>query len=129
MPLTDGAGVGAASGTSGERSHPDTLVLAVCVSGQCLLPLGRDRCVSSAAPRKECILPKVKDDAILLEGKTVEALKGGHFRIQLDNGHEVLGHLSGKMRKHHIRILPGDRVQVEVSAYDLTRGRITYRYK
>ena len=65
----------------------------------------------------------------LLEGKTVEALKGGHFRIELDNGHEVLGHLSGKMRKHHIRILPGDRVQVEVSAYDLTRGRITYRYK
>lgn len=74
-------------------------------------------------------VPKVKDDAILLEGKTVEALKGGHFRIELDNGHEVLGHLSGKMRKHHIRILPGDRVQVEVSAYDLTRGRITYRYK
>ncbi len=83
----------------------------------------------AAAPRKDSILPKVKDDAILLEGKTVEALKGGHFRIQLDNGHEVLGHLSGKMRKHHIRILPGDRVQVEVSAYDLTRGRITYRYK
>ncbi len=74
-------------------------------------------------------VPKVKDDAILLEGKTVEALKGGHFRIELDNGHEVLGHLSGKMRKHHIRILPGDRVQVEVSAYDLSRGRITYRYK
>ena len=72
-------------------------------------------------------MPKQKDDAILLEGKTVEALKGGHFRIELDNGHEVLGHLSGKMRKHHIRILPGDRVQVEVSAYDLTRGRITYR--
>ncbi|MBO65369.1 MAG: translation initiation factor IF-1, partial [Actinobacteria bacterium] len=49
-------------------------------------------------------MPKQKDDAILLEGKTVEALKGGHFRIELDNGHEVLGHLSGKMRKHHIRI-------------------------
>ena len=79
--------------------------------------------------RKDFALPKIKDDAILLEGKTVEALKGGHFRIELDNGHEVLGHLSGKMRKHHIRILPGDRVQVEVSAYDLTRGRITYRYK
>jgi translation initiation factor IF-1 len=79
--------------------------------------------------RRDYGLPKQKDDAILLEGKTVEALKGGHFRIELDNGHEVLGHLSGKMRKHHIRILPGDRVQVEVSAYDLTRGRITYRYK
>ncbi len=51
------------------------------------------------------------------------------FRISLDNGHTVLGHLSGKMRKNRIRILPGDRVQVEVSAYDLNKGRITYRYK
>ncbi|MCU1454032.1 MAG: infA [Acidimicrobiales bacterium] len=74
-------------------------------------------------------MPKSKDDAILLEGRTDEALKGGYFRIALDNGHSVLGHLSGKMRKNHIRILPGDRVQVEVSAYDLNRGRITYRYK
>jgi translation initiation factor IF-1 len=74
-------------------------------------------------------LPKPKDDAIVLEGRTDEALRGGHFRISLDNGHTVLGHLSGKMRKNRIRILPGDRVQVELSAYDLTRGRITYRYK
>ena len=74
-------------------------------------------------------MPKVKDDAFLLEGTANEALKGGHFRITLDGGHEVLGHLSGKMRKHRIRILPGDRVQVEVSSYDLSRGRITYRYK
>ena len=74
-------------------------------------------------------LPKPKDDAIVLEGRTEEALRGGHFRIALDNGHEVLGHLSGKMRKNRIRILPGDRVQIELSAYDLTRGRITYRYK
>ncbi len=74
-------------------------------------------------------MPKTKDDVVLLEGKAIEALKGGNFRIELDNGHGVLGHLSGKMRKHHIRILPGDRVQVEVSTYDLTRGRITYRYK
>ena len=74
-------------------------------------------------------MPKLKDDAIVLEGVTEEALKGGHFRIKLDNGHAVLGHLSGKMRKHRIRILPGDRVQVEVSAYDLTRGRIVYRYR
>lgn len=74
-------------------------------------------------------LPKVKEDAFILEGRADEALKGGHFRISLDNGHSVLGHLSGKMRKHRIRILPGDRVQVEVSAYDLNRGRITYRYK
>ncbi|MFP3901494.1 MAG: translation initiation factor IF-1 [Acidimicrobiia bacterium] len=74
-------------------------------------------------------MPKTKEDAFVLEGVTQEALKGGSFRITLDNGHEVLGHLSGKMRKHRIRILPGDRVQVEVSAYDLNRGRITYRYK
>ena len=74
-------------------------------------------------------MPKPKEDAFVLEGEAQEALKGGHFRITLDNGHSVLGHLSGKMRKHRIRILPGDRVQVEVSAYDLSRGRITYRYK
>ncbi len=74
-------------------------------------------------------MPKPKEDAFVLEGRTEEALKGGHFRIALDNGHEVLGHLSGKMRKNRIRILPGDRVQVELSSYDLGRGRITYRYK
>ncbi|HEY9556828.1 MAG TPA: translation initiation factor IF-1 [Acidimicrobiales bacterium] len=74
-------------------------------------------------------MPKLKDDAFLLEGTAEEALKGGHFRISIDGGHEVLGHLSGKMRKNRIRILPGDRVQVEVSTYDLKRGRITYRFK
>jgi translation initiation factor IF-1 len=74
-------------------------------------------------------LPKTKEDAFIMEGRTDEALKGGRFRISLDNGHQVLGHLSGKLRRNRIRILPGDRVQVEVSAYDLTRGRITYRYK
>ncbi len=70
-----------------------------------------------------------KDDVIVLEGVTTEALKGGHFRIKLDNGHEVLGHLAGKMRQHRIRILPGDRVQCELSPYDLSRARITYRFK
>jgi len=74
-------------------------------------------------------LPRIKDDAFILEGRTEEALRGGTFRISLDNGRMVLGHLSGKMRRNRIRILPGDRVQVEVSAYDLGRGRITYRYK
>lgn len=103
---------------------PDNIEHAAIVACEARLAI-----CSARRRRKEHTLPKVKDDAILLEGKTVEALKGGHFRIELDNGHEVLGHLSGKMRKHHIRILPGDRVQVEVSAYDLTRGRITYRYK
>ena len=74
-------------------------------------------------------MTKSKEDAFLVEGHTEEALKGGHFRVALDNGHKVLGHLSGKMRRNHIRILPGDRVQLELSAYDLSRGRITYRYK
>lgn len=76
-----------------------------------------------------CALTKSQDDAFVVEGRTEEALKGGRFRIALENGHSVLGHLSGKMRRNHIRILPGDRVQVELSAYDLSKGRITYRYK
>ena len=74
-------------------------------------------------------MAKTKDDAFILEGRTEEALKGGHFRIALDNGHKVLAHISGKMRQNYIRILPEDRVVVELSPYDLTRGRITYRYK
>ena len=70
-----------------------------------------------------------KEDAILVEGKVVEALPNAMFRIELDNGHKVLAHVSGKMRMHFIRILPGDIVNVELSPYDLTRGRITYRAK
>jgi translation initiation factor IF-1 len=74
-------------------------------------------------------LAKPKEDAIVLEGKVTEPLPNAMFRVELDNGHEVLAHISGKMRMHYIRILPGDRVQVELTPYDLTRGRITYRYK
>jgi len=70
-----------------------------------------------------------KEEAIEVEGVVEEALPNAMFRIRLDNGHEVLGHISGKMRKYYIRILPGDRVKVELSPYDLTRGRITYRFK
>ena len=70
-----------------------------------------------------------KEDAILVEGKVIEALPNAMFRIELDNGHKVLAHVSGKMRMHFIRILPGDVVNVELSPYDLTRGRITYRAK
>ncbi|MBN2555080.1 MAG: translation initiation factor IF-1 [Anaerolineales bacterium] len=73
-------------------------------------------------------MPK-KEEKIELEGTVVEALPGTQFRVELDNGHEVLAYLSGKMRKYYIRILLGDRVRVEVSSYDLTRGRITYRFK
>jgi translation initiation factor IF-1 len=70
-----------------------------------------------------------KEEPILVEGTVLEPLPNATFRVELDNGHEVLAHISGKMRMHYIRILPGDRVQVELSPYDLSRGRITYRYK
>ena len=70
-----------------------------------------------------------KEEAIVMEGTVVEPLPNATFRVELENGHVVLAHISGKMRMHYIRILPGDRVQVELSPYDLTRGRITYRYK
>lgn len=75
------------------------------------------------------VLPKSKEDAIVLEGTILESLPNAMFRVELENGHKVLGHISGKMRRHYIRILPGDRVQVELTPYDLSRGRITYRYK
>ncbi|MFT5530620.1 MAG: translation initiation factor IF-1 [Candidatus Poriferisodalaceae bacterium] len=65
----------------------------------------------------------------MLEGKVVDPLPNAMFKVELDNGHNVLAHISGKMRMHYIRILPGDRVQVELTPYDLSRGRITYRYK
>jgi len=70
-----------------------------------------------------------KEETIQVEGKVLEALPNTMFKIELDNGHQVLAHVSGKMRKHFIRILPGDRVAVELSPYDLNRGRIIYRYK
>jgi translation initiation factor IF-1 len=70
-----------------------------------------------------------RDDVIEVEGKVVEPLPNAMFRVELDNGHKVLAHVSGKIRMHFIRILPGDRVRLELSPYDLTRGRITYRYK
>jgi translation initiation factor IF-1 len=74
------------------------------------------------------VMPK-KDGAIELEGTVVESLPNAMFRVELANGHKVLAHISGKMRQHYIRILPEDRVVVELSPYDLTRGRIVYRYK
>ena len=70
-----------------------------------------------------------KEEKIEMEGEVTEALPNTMFRVKLDNGHEVLGHISGKMRRHYIRILPGDRVKIELSPYDLDRGRITYRHK
>ena len=70
-----------------------------------------------------------KQKSIEQDGTIVEALSNAMFRVQLQNGHEVLSHISGKMRMHYIRILPGDKVRLEMSPYDLTKGRISYRYK
>ena len=70
-----------------------------------------------------------KEEKIEVEGTVVEALPNTQFMVELDNGHQVLAYLSGKMRRYYIRILLGDRVRLEMSSYDLSRGRITYRYK
>ena len=83
---------------------------------------------ATAGKRSAEDMPK-KDGAIEIEGRIVESLPNAFFRVELDNGHKVLAHISGKMRMHYIRILPDDRVVVELSPYDLSRGRIVYRYK
>ena len=70
-----------------------------------------------------------KEDVIEVEGKVIEAMPNAMFRVELENGHKILAHISGKLRMHYIRILPGDKVTVEMSSYDLTRGRITWRGK
>ena len=70
-----------------------------------------------------------KDDMIEVEGTVVETLPNAMFQVELENGHEILAHVSGKIRMNYIRILPGDKVTVEMSPYDLTKGRITYRFK
>jgi len=70
-----------------------------------------------------------KKEAIEVEGTVIESLPNATFRVELANGHKVLAHISGKMRKHYIRILPADKVLVELSPYDLSRGRITYRFR
>ena len=70
-----------------------------------------------------------KDDVIEVDGIVVDTLPAAQFKVKLENGHEILAHVSGKIRMHYIRILPGDRVTIEISPYDLTRGRITFRHK
>ena len=86
------------------------------------LPGSRSRKVKRSSMAK-------KQGAIEIEGTVVESLPNAMFKVELQNGHQVLAHISGKMRMHYIRILPDDRVVVELSPYDLTRGRIVYRYK
>ena len=75
------------------------------------------------------VLNMAKEESIEVEGTVLEPLPNAMFRVELDNGHKILAHISGKMRMHFIRILVGDKVKVQLSPYDLTRGRITYRYK
>ena len=70
-----------------------------------------------------------KQEAIEIDGTILEALSNAMFRVQLQNGHEIIAHISGKMRMHYIRILPGDKVKVEMSPYDLSKGKISFRYK
>jgi translation initiation factor IF-1 len=70
-----------------------------------------------------------KEEKIEFEGEVIEALSNGKYRIALDNGHETMGYLAGKMRRFRIRILPGDRIKIELSPYDLNRGRIVYRHR
>ncbi len=89
---------------------------------------GRHNRLLAGLERNAEDMPK-KDGAIEIEGTIVESLPNAFFRVELDNGHKVLAHISGKMRMHYIRILPDDRVVVELSPYDLSRGRIVYRYK
>jgi translation initiation factor IF-1 len=70
-----------------------------------------------------------KQGLIIQDGKVTEALSNAMFRVELENGHEIIAHISGKMRMHYIKILPGDKVALEISPYDLSKGRITFRYK
>jgi translation initiation factor IF-1 len=83
----------------------------------------------TGSPEEGAVRSVPKDDVIEVEGTVVEPLPNAMFRVELENGHKVLAHISGKMRMHYIRILPGDRVKVELSPYDLTRGRVVYRFK
>lgn len=89
---------------------------------------GRGSVQPAAAPT-ESGPRRQNPDAIAVEGTVLEALPNAQFKVKLENGHEVLGHLGGRMRKNYIRVLPGDRVVVELSPYDLTRGRITFRHR
>jgi len=91
--------------------------------------LARVRSVPYPVSTGDPPLPKPKEDAIVLEGTVLEAQKNAMFRVELENGHEVLAHISGKMRMHYIRILPGDKVTVELTPYDLSRARIVFRAK
>lgn len=84
---------------------------------------------TTTTPPAESGPRRTNPDAIAVEGRVIDALPNAMFTVELENGHSVLGHLGGRMRKNYIRVLPGDRVVVELSPYDLTRGRITFRHR
>lgn len=105
-----------------------------CVVWDAIIPCVRLQSLiiySLVVNRSECLegIHLAKEDVIELEGTVLEALPNAMFRVELENGHKILAHISGKMRMHYIKILPGDKVTVELSVYDLERGRITYRFK
>jgi translation initiation factor IF-1 len=91
--------------------------------------IGKGRKITRLHPSPECSNCMSKDDSIEFEGSVVETLPNTTFRVRLENGHEIIAHISGRMRKNYIRILTGDKVKVEMTPYDLTKGRITYRMK
>ena len=108
---------------SGARPTLDAIYIALIAAWHHLI-------TGTTSPTKAATEFMAKKDGVLeLEGTVVESLPNAMFRVELENGHKVLAHISGKMRQHYIRILPEDRVVVELSPYDLTRGRIVYRYK
>jgi len=85
--------------------------------------------MTEVTPESERIGIMAKEDSIEVQGTVLETLPNAMFRVEMENGHKILAHISGKMRMHFIKILPGDKVTVELTPYDLTRGRITYRFK
>ena len=87
---------------------------------------GRTR-AATASPQDKELCMKEKEEKLEVEGEVIEALRSRMFRVRLDNGHEALGYMGGKMKRYRIRVFPGDRVRIELSSYDLTRGRIVYR--
>ena len=104
-----------------------------CHLNKVLSPILRTLTIDSRGQSRYTLVSKegflAKEEAIEVDGKVKESLPNTMFRVELENGHLILAHLSGKMRKHYIRIVPGDRVKVALSPYDLTRGRIIYREK
>jgi len=107
------------------------MIVLWCIVPTFAIPRERAECIRTISRKYRGIQEAMakKDGVIEIEGQVVEALPNAMFRVELTNGHKVLAHISGKMRQHYIRILPEDRVIVELTPYDLTRGRIVYRYK